>query len=259
MRPSRPGNGLRGDGRLRNGGSSAIAHIPPGISVRELLWLLARHPWRHIVQRWNYKSAITSSLFRGALFFSTNLTAGLAAATGALSTEFWFRFITAGCYGALTQAFRRVEPERMGQLGAMIVLPLVGHSLELLVHWLRGTPNLTTSVGVSVLFTIFGTSFNLFAMRRGALIVGEGSSSLLDDFKRIPGLLGEFLLSTSSWFIAKIGSALKRTFMSAAPLVRLKPDPTSSGLASKSKVGSALRRTFTFKRTAKASVEGVRG
>jgi hypothetical protein len=170
-----------------------IDDIPAGISVRDLLWLLAKHPWHHVGRRWNYKSAITSSLFRGVLFFSTNLTAGLGAAVGALSTEFWFRFVTAGCYGALTQAFRRVEPERMGQLGAMIVLPIVGHTLELLVHWLRGTPNLTASVGVSILFTLFSTSFNLFAMRRGALIVGEGSQSLLHDFRRIPGLLATFV------------------------------------------------------------------
>lgn len=165
---------------------------PSGLTLRELLGLLVRDPWHQLGRRWNYKSAVTSSLFRGLLFFFTNITAGLGAAVAALSTEFWFRFLTAGYYGALTQAFRRVEPARTAMIAAMIVLPTIGHGLELLVHWLRGTPNLSASVGVSILFTAFSTSFNLFAMRRGALIIGDGSSSLLHDFRRMPALIGAF-------------------------------------------------------------------
>lgn len=165
------------------------------VTLRELFRQLARHPWEHLGRRWNYKSAVTSSLFRGVLFFFTNLAAGLPAALAALSTEFWFRFVMAGFYGALTQAFRRVDPPRVGTIAALIVLPIVGHGLELLVHWLRGTANLSTSIAVSVLFTIVATSFNLFAMRRGALIIGDGSSSLLHDLRRMPRLLGAFVLS----------------------------------------------------------------
>jgi hypothetical protein len=168
--------------------------IPAGIGVWELLRILVRHPWHHLGRRWNYKSAVMSSLFRGLLFFFTNISAGPGAALAALSTEFWFRFLTAGYYGALTQAFRRVEPARTAMIAAMIVLPTVGHGLEFLVHWLRGTPNLSASIGVSILFTAFSTSFNLFAMRRGALIVGDGSGSLLHDFRRMPALIAAFVL-----------------------------------------------------------------
>jgi hypothetical protein len=168
--------------------------VPAGLSVGQLLRLLMRHPWHHLGRRWNYKSAVTSSFFRGLLFFSTNVTAGLPAALGALSTEFWFRFLTAGYYGALTQAFRRVEPPKAAMIGAMIVLPIIGHGLEFLVHWLRSTPNLSASIGVSVFFTVFSTSFNLFAMRHGALITGNGSTSLWQDLRRMPALLGSFAL-----------------------------------------------------------------
>jgi hypothetical protein len=174
------------------GGSS---DPPSGLTVAGLLRLLVRHPWRYLGSRWNYKSALTSSLFRGLLFFFTNVTAGWSAAVAALSTEFWFRFPTAGYYGALTQAFRSVEPARTAMIAALIVLPTVGHGLELVVHWLRGTPNLSASIGISVLFTVFSTSFNLFAMRRGALIIGDGSRSLLDDFRRMPALIGAFVSS----------------------------------------------------------------
>jgi hypothetical protein len=197
------------------------------MSLRELLALLIRDPWGQLGSRWNYKSAITSSLFRAILFFGSNVTAGLAAAVGAMSTEFWFRFLTAGYYGALTQAFRRVEPARTAMIAAMVVLPTVGHGLEFLVHWLRGTPNLSASIAVSVLFTMISTSFNLFAMRRGALIIGEGSSSLLQDFRRLPGLVAAFAWS----IVAPLRRRLLVKRGSAVGWPRRSPDVKPEGVS----------------------------
>jgi hypothetical protein len=111
----------------------------------------------------------------------------------AMLTEFVFRFTTAGFYGAATQAFRRVEPPLYGTVGAAILLPAAAHSLELVVHWARGTPELAASLIASVAFTALSTSFNLFAMRRGALVVGADGSSLLTDLSRMPRLVVSFL------------------------------------------------------------------
>ena len=105
-------------------------------------------------------------------FFGANRAAGLDAAVAAMITEFCFRISTAGFYGAVTQAFRRVEPPHAGTIAAMVVLPLLTHSLEFVVHWWRGTPELGLSILASVMFTAVSTSFNLFAMRRGAFVVG---------------------------------------------------------------------------------------
>lgn len=163
-------------------------------SLGEVLRDVARHPGRELIRKWNYKSALTSSSIRGTLFFVTNVTAGLAAAAGALTAEFLFRFATAGFYGAITQAFRRVEPARVGTAAALVVLPLLAHSLEWLVHWSRGTPNLALSISVSIVLTVFSTAFNLFAMREGALIVGEADSQpLWSDLRRLPRLLWRFI------------------------------------------------------------------
>lgn len=169
--------------------------IPAGLPVQAVLWLLARHPWRYVGRRWNYKSAVTSSGFRAGLFFATNISAGLSAATAALATEFWLRFITAGGYGALTQAFRRAEPERRAVLTALVVVPAVGHAVELAVHWARGTPNLQVSIGASIVFTLISTSFNLFAMRRGVFTTGAGSRTLVDDLRQMPALVVSFTMA----------------------------------------------------------------
>ncbi len=78
----------------------------------------------------------------------------------------------------------------------MIALPLFSyHSLEFLVHWLRHTPNLRTSlISLSISFTVFSTLFNLHAMRRGTLIVGKDAPTLAADFRALPRLIASFLM-----------------------------------------------------------------
>jgi hypothetical protein len=78
---------------------------------------------------------------------------------------------------------------------AMVILPLVNHSLEFLVHWLRGTPKLGLSISASVLFTICSTAFNVYAMRHGVLTVGGKSKSLREDLASLLPLFGQFLLA----------------------------------------------------------------
>ena len=142
---------------------------------------------------WNYKSAVLSSAVRSLLFFVANLGAGYDAAVQAMVAECVFRFATAGFYGRLTQACCGIEPPAVGTLVALVALPVLSHSLELGVHWSRGTPALAASIGASVAFTVVSTTFNLFAMRRGVLVVGAGQRSLLSDVRAIPGLIVLFV------------------------------------------------------------------
>ena len=136
-----------------------------------------------------------SSLFRAAIFFFTNLAAGWHAAVGALLAELALRAATSGFYGAVTESFSEARPAWAAMTAAMVVLPLFTHSLEFLVHWLRGTPKLGLSITTSVIFTALSTSFNVYAMRHGVLTVGRKSKSLREDLGRILPLLGQFLLA----------------------------------------------------------------
>jgi hypothetical protein len=162
-------------------------------TVGAVLNSLIQDPKEHFIRRWNWKSALLSSLFRGAIFFSTNLVVGWNAALAALLTEFVFRSATSGFYGSLTEAFRDVEPEWAGTVATMVLLPIVSHSLEFTVHYLRGTAKLGLSIAVSVGFTALSTAFNLYAMRQGVLVVGAGRRSLLDDLRLVPRLIVSFV------------------------------------------------------------------
>ena len=163
-------------------------------TVGGVCWFLLSHPvW--LLHQWNWKSAVLSSGVRGTLFFAANLRAGLDAAAGALVTEFALRALTAGFYGATTQAFRRAQPAWAATATVSVLLPVMTHSVELVVHWFRGTPELLTSVAVSAVFTVLSTQFNLYAMRADVLIVGAGSRTLVEDLRRVPGLLVAFARS----------------------------------------------------------------
>jgi hypothetical protein len=109
-----------------------------------------------------------------------------------MALEFVFRFATSGFYGALTQAFRGLRPPLVGTVAALIALPVTGHALEFALHWWRGTPALAASVGLSVMLTVVSTWFNLFAMRRGVLVVGPGQRSLRHDLHAMPRILALF-------------------------------------------------------------------
>lgn len=162
-------------------------------TVGEAVWSLLRHPIENLVRRWNWKSAVLSALTRGALFFFTNLGAGVSAAVGAMSIEAAFYISVAGFYGSATEAFRRAQPVWLATVVMMIVMPATNHVLEFALHWSHGTKKLTTSIIASVAFSMVSAVFNLFAMQRGAFIVGADRQSLLEDFRQLPRIIFEFL------------------------------------------------------------------
>jgi hypothetical protein len=169
------------------------------MSVSEAIARLLAHPYELLIARWNWKSSLFSSIIRAIIFLCANLTAGWRAATGAMVAEFLYRGFSAGFYGAITQVLKEAEPEWAAAMVAMIALPAVSHSIELTVHVLRGTPKIKASIIASVCFTAVSTLFNLYAMRRGALVVGAGSDSVGADLKRVPRLIGGFLAAGPVW------------------------------------------------------------
>jgi hypothetical protein len=163
------------------------------LTVGDVLTGLVRHPVDHLIRRWNWKSAVMSAWFRGTLFFITNISAGLTAALSAMTLESVFYISTAGFYGAMTQAFRQAQPPWAATLAVMVMQPIINHSLEFALHWIGGTEKLARSITASICFSLLSAIFNLFAMRRGALIVGEECRSLIDDLRQMPLIIREFI------------------------------------------------------------------
>lgn len=166
----------------------------PTESVSSILVRLARNPWRDLVLRWNWKSAITSAVVRASIFYFANLSAGHSAALGAMQAEFLWRFAVAGFVGSVIQSMRKAQPLWQAALVTSIALPLINHIIEFTIHWLRGTPKLATSIFASVCFTAIAMLFNAYAMRRGAMIIGAEGRPLWRDLLDMPKLIWGFIL-----------------------------------------------------------------
>jgi hypothetical protein len=162
-------------------------------TVLDVLGSMVRAPYHHLIERWNWKSALTSAIIRGAIFFSANLSVGMRAAVGAMVVDWSFRALLCGVTGSITQSLRKAEPAWAATLTAIVVLPAFSHAIEFLVHWVHGTPKLATSIIASVAFTILSTLFNLYAMRQGVLLVHQGGKSLTYDFIMMPRVVLGFV------------------------------------------------------------------
>jgi hypothetical protein len=168
--------------------------LPP-VSVAETLADLFFNPWRRLLLRWNWKTALLSACVRGTIFFIANLGAGLGAAIGAMGVEAALFATLAGFYGALVQAFRRAQPAWAAAMTVMLLAPAVNHTLEYVLHYANGTKRIAAGIAASISVSILSALFNLFAMRRGVLIVGDERAPLVDDLRRMPRVVFDFVMT----------------------------------------------------------------
>ena len=179
-------------------------------SVGDVFRNLGHHP-AQLITRWNWKSVVLAVIMRGLIYLTIYLISGenWTVTLTAVMVELPFRVLTTGVAGALVQSFRKATPIWLANLIVSIMLPAFSHTVEFAVHYgqekyfsdiLAATKDGVTrqrTFAISVLFSVVSVLFNLYAMRKGALLVGAGEAtqSLKDDFKQIPRLVGEFIVA----------------------------------------------------------------
>lgn len=175
-------------------------------SVYEVLVYILKHPIETLVVRWNWKAAVLSSLLRAPIFFFTYLFKkdGLKLAIGAAVAQSIFRFIFGGMNGAIIQSFSKVEPPWHAVLTVPIALAAFSHFVEYGVQTVydnqTGVNGKGKAIAISVLVSAISAVFNLFAMRRGALLVrDESQQSIWRDLSRMPWLALEFISFPLIW------------------------------------------------------------
>lgn len=174
--------------------------------VFDVFKYLVRHPIEMLVVRWNWKAAVLSALLRAPIFFVTYVFKkdGLKLAVGAAITQSVFRFIFGGVNGAIIQSFSKVEPAWHAVLTVPLILATFSHIVEYIVQTMydtqTGVNGKTNAIAVSIIISAISAVFNLFAMRRGALLVkDESEQSIWRDLKRMPWLALEFLSFPLIW------------------------------------------------------------
>lgn len=173
----------------------------PRTTVGKALLQVLRNPFYYFIQHWNWKSALFGAINRGTIFFIATMKRDRFEMSVAVLVEILFTCATAGIYAAFTQAMRFAEPEWLGACVVALAIPSALYGVDYFAHVWTGMhhvrPAVTFATGLSVLSTLF----NLFIMRRGALIVGEESQPLWRDLIRIPVLLVQFVIAGPLWIM----------------------------------------------------------
>jgi hypothetical protein len=182
----------------------------PVITVADVFYNLLHHPLQ-LLTRWNWKAVVMAMIVRGSIYFTIYKASEntLVTLTAVGLDIFIVRFLTTGMAGALVQSFRKATPVWLANLIVSIMLPALVHTVEFFTHYLHesyfsavlaaSTDGVARkrAFAISVLFSIVSVLFNLYAMRKGALLVGAGeeTQSLTADIKRMPRLVGEFIVA----------------------------------------------------------------
>lgn len=178
--------------------------LPADTSVKEVFRYLFNHPLEIILERWNWKAAVLSGVMRGSIYFFTHIALGWRAAVSAMSVEFAFRFFNSGISASIAQLFRQSKPIWLATLCVMVLLPAYGHLMEFALHTLSGDRNKNKSIVFSVAFSLLSAVFNLFAMRRGALLVKDAEQkSFGRDLLKMPVIAAEFVSYPFVWLWRK--------------------------------------------------------
>lgn len=183
-----------------DGVEEVIEDAPAPHRVIDVFRYLARHPFEMLVLRWNWKAAFFSGLLRSMIYLFTHIKEGWRAALGAMSIEFFFRLVVSGASGSLVQSFHKATPVWLATLCVMIMLPAFSHLIEFTLHTLNGDANKGKAIIISISFSIISAIFNLFAMRRNALLVKDtNAQSFMEDIVKMPKIVGEFVLFPFIW------------------------------------------------------------
>jgi len=130
---------------------------------------------------------------------------GLEAVWGAASAEALVCAFNAGCYAAVVQYIRNRRPVWLTAFVIAVALPAIGQVIEYEVHAWRSTPHRIFAAIISSILSAVSSLFNWYAMRQGTLLVGNERSSLVADLRRLPMLVGRFLLLGPCWLLRRTG------------------------------------------------------
>ncbi|MFZ0706167.1 MAG: hypothetical protein WAM71_11230 [Candidatus Korobacteraceae bacterium] len=183
----------------------------PRTTVGKALLQVLGDPFYYFVRHWNWKSALFGAFNRGTIFLIATMKRGRVEMSVAVLVEILFTCATAGIYAAFTQAMRFAEPEWLGAGVVALVIPGALYGADYFAHIWTGMHNVRPAVGFATGLSVISTLFNLFIMRRGAMVVGEGSQPLWRDLLRIPVLLAQFLIAGPLWLWRTIFRRQRKT------------------------------------------------
>ncbi len=163
--------------------------------LRAELREMVLHPQRCLFPAWSWQAAVSSAVFRAAIFFLTNLRAGVAAAVRAGGVEVVFAVFAAGLLGAVSQRLRLARPMWATVVVVWLAFPAIMMLAQFGVHQEAGTRYMGTGLVASFALSAIASSFSWFAMRHGVMLGGDASTTMTHDAHHLPRVVLEYVLA----------------------------------------------------------------
>jgi hypothetical protein len=150
-------------------------------------------PWLFLFTHWNWKVVLLTAVCRGVACMAALRHTQAHTRQHFGLVEAGYVLLTAGIFSALQQQSLEIKSRRLAWLITVVAVPLVSLGADALVHqWLDKVSAHALGIGALV-FTLVSAMFHWHIMQNGAMLVGESSSSLWTDMKRMPKLLLSFV------------------------------------------------------------------
>jgi len=150
--------------------------------------------WARTLACWNWKCALLSATARSAVYAAAMARGGSHGRLAVVLVEVAYVTLTAGIYAGMQQQALGIRNRALGNLVVVLGVPGLAQATDWLVHRAVGAvapPKATLAVCV---FAAISALFHLHVMRRGAFLTGDCGRTLVDDFRRMPGLIAGFAL-----------------------------------------------------------------
>jgi hypothetical protein len=142
---------------------------------------------------WNWKCALLSATARSLVYLAAMARSDLRGSLEVVLVEIAYVTLTAGVYAGLQQKALGLRWRMLGDLIVVLGVPGLAQLLDWTAHRLTGAA-VTGQATIAVsLFAALSALFHLHVMRNGAFLSGTGRS-LVDDFRRMPRLMGGFVV-----------------------------------------------------------------
>lgn len=143
---------------------------------------------------WNWKCALLSAAARSTIYLAAMARSSLQGGLAVVAVEMIYVSLTAGVYAGLQQRALGFRSRILGNLTIVVAVPGLAQFLDWLTH--RATHAAVTGSAITAvcIFSAISALFHLHVMRRGVFITGNSGRSLFEDFRRMPGLIAEFVL-----------------------------------------------------------------
>jgi hypothetical protein len=149
---------------------------------------------------WNWKCALLSATARSLVYLAAMAHPGLHGRLAVVLVEVAYVSLTAGIYAAMQQRALGLRARWLGNLIVVLGVPGLAQVLDWFAHRVTGAAAPGRAILAVSLFAALSALFHLHVMRNGAFLTGYGSS-LVDDFRRMPGLVAGFVVRPVALFV----------------------------------------------------------